>query len=947
MLNELAAFAPWDEKGSAQPGSAAHSDAAEAQDQVMRLARRADQLPVLQHALNRMWRRACERGETGPTGNRDSAAPVIELTVEDYEAVGGLENALNAHAEAVFGDVSAKLEGGDPERTAQRLFRALATGATASEAVRRPTRLRELNDVAEDERGVHAFIEAFRADECNFVMPEAAVPLTPDTMIDISHESLIRQWKRLSEWVVIEAAAAQEWRRLNDRFNMGEPLRGRALENFIAWRRETRPNAAWSNRYGGAGYGAVIGFLERSERAEKTRRSLRIGGIAAAFAAICAVAATMFGLWQSARSDRNNARAASIDSAQVATLARRQLSADVGNYEGRVEDLLVWAPPSWAAYLHRQKAYALGEMGNFELAVDEIKLARKAYPDYLPALITAADLDVTSGRAAEAVRDSEAYVQVIKTDPVAYGNLIIAQAMLRNYGGALSSIREALQHAQMPISDTEDLSAPDVKSFVYGFRLSVPDSDFLLALRYASAGIDAMNGDAGFEAALKAADSSDSDFPYSRNSYLAALNWLWLIVRGQAAHDVQTAQATGSAPKLDELTDYGAYAVEGALWDRVAQTRPGYRGWALRAYEKFAAAYSRDPQERYKSLAAWVDKRIADPPRIFPVEPTIKCPDGGDLPLADCAQAMAERAQELKATEGTQATEFAPAYSELSAAINLLAPRPGGAVGRRQKDLLIDLLLQRARWRLTGGTYETDKGGAADDVRAVLALDQSVPEAYRILAAAAFDDETRRANDEKALQFAPYNADALQDLAGLVAEKDPKSAIALLQKRGRVTTMWSSDYALISRLQIRAGNYAQALNDINNAIAHVPWTLDYYSQRRDIEQKAGNVDAATVSLHFARGLRDAASYRARTGDDGQALKNYVLAFLAVSDGNTTPKADAQFELETIVRDLSAFLSGSYGVADAGLFWQSLSRDPLLNASQQKLATQEAARLAQQ
>src|SRR5262249_16686085 len=47
LLNELATFAPWEESEGERTAS-----------QLDRLARRADQLPLLQHALNRMWEHA-------------------------------------------------------------------------------------------------------------------------------------------------------------------------------------------------------------------------------------------------------------------------------------------------------------------------------------------------------------------------------------------------------------------------------------------------------------------------------------------------------------------------------------------------------------------------------------------------------------------------------------------------------------------------------------------------------------------------------------------------------------------------------------------------------------------------------------------------------------------------------------------------------------------------
>ena len=45
-------------------------------------------------------------------------------------------------------------------------------------------------------------------------MPPAAVPLDEDSLIDISHESLIRNWERLKEWVDEESQSAQIYRRL-------------------------------------------------------------------------------------------------------------------------------------------------------------------------------------------------------------------------------------------------------------------------------------------------------------------------------------------------------------------------------------------------------------------------------------------------------------------------------------------------------------------------------------------------------------------------------------------------------------------------------------------------------------------------------------------------------------------------------------------------------------
>ena len=99
LLNDLANFAPWDD----QDGN----------DQLDRLMRRADQLPLLQYTLNRMWQRAHERDP----GTR------VNLTVDDYVAIEGLSGALNAHANQIFDDL-----GKQRAQVAEWVFRALTAG---------------------------------------------------------------------------------------------------------------------------------------------------------------------------------------------------------------------------------------------------------------------------------------------------------------------------------------------------------------------------------------------------------------------------------------------------------------------------------------------------------------------------------------------------------------------------------------------------------------------------------------------------------------------------------------------------------------------------------------------------------------------------------------------------------------------------------------------------
>ena len=133
LLNDLTSFAPWEEADSGH--------------QLERLVRRADQLPLMQHVLNRLWSIAAARSAGGP----------IELKLADYDALGGLRGALAAHGREILDELLP-----EHREMAAAVFRALTAGSSLAEAVRRPTEFGELVDDrrrrrdrrARDRRGV-------------------------------------------------------------------------------------------------------------------------------------------------------------------------------------------------------------------------------------------------------------------------------------------------------------------------------------------------------------------------------------------------------------------------------------------------------------------------------------------------------------------------------------------------------------------------------------------------------------------------------------------------------------------------------------------------------------------------------------------------------------------------------------------------------------------------
>jgi GH25 family lysozyme M1 (1,4-beta-N-acetylmuramidase) len=102
-------------------------------------------------------------------------------------------------------------------------------------------------------------------------MPSAGVDLTPESVIDISHESLIRGWTRLKKWTEEEAQSARTYKRLADTAALHEAkqeglLKDPALQVALDWKAKNKPNEVWARRYR-AGFQTAMTFLDDSVEA--------------------------------------------------------------------------------------------------------------------------------------------------------------------------------------------------------------------------------------------------------------------------------------------------------------------------------------------------------------------------------------------------------------------------------------------------------------------------------------------------------------------------------------------------------------------------------------------------------------------------------------------------------------------------------------------------------
>src|SRR5205807_169865 len=127
---------------------------------------------------------------------------------------------------------------------------------------------------------VLAVLECFRREGRSFLMPPMAVNLKADREVDITHESLLRQWKRLlgprSEedkgWLTEEEESRRTMVRLADRAEQTQGgtdyLRGPLLQLALDWWTKRRPNKEWAGRYTPS-FDAAEEFLRESEENRK------------------------------------------------------------------------------------------------------------------------------------------------------------------------------------------------------------------------------------------------------------------------------------------------------------------------------------------------------------------------------------------------------------------------------------------------------------------------------------------------------------------------------------------------------------------------------------------------------------------------------------------------------------------------------------------------------
>ncbi len=274
------------------------------------MGKNQDQLPILQHALMRTWDYWLE--------NREEGEP---MDLRHYNAIGKVSQALSQHANELYESLTTR-----EKEIAEVMFKSITEKTADNKGMRRPSKLSllaELSDASEEE--VIRVVEHFRKPGRSFLMPAHYVPLTSESVIELSHESLMRIWNKLNAWVEEEFESAQMYKRLSDAaamYQIGKTglWRPPDLQLALNWQKKQRPTREWAQRYDEAFERAIV-FLDTSRityEAElknqemlqkRVLRRARVTAIVLGIAALIAILFFVFAQIQTIEAEKNFADA--------------------------------------------------------------------------------------------------------------------------------------------------------------------------------------------------------------------------------------------------------------------------------------------------------------------------------------------------------------------------------------------------------------------------------------------------------------------------------------------------------------------------------------------------------------------------------------------------------------------------------------------------------------
>jgi tetratricopeptide (TPR) repeat protein/energy-coupling factor transporter ATP-binding protein EcfA2 len=852
-----------------------------------------DQLPILQHALMRTWDCWQKQDGRGP------------IDLPHYEQIGTMAGALSQQADEAYNELTPS-----GQELAQRTFKCLTEKGADNREARRPCTLKELIEVTGGtEEELKAVIETFR--KRAFLMPSADKALTSESIIDISHESLIRGWGKLRDWVDEEASSAEFYGRIAKAARLHKEgsqglWRDPELQLALNWEKGKKPTGAWAARYHSDLQGALE-FLNQSqasrdaELAERNwqrniQRALAIA-IMVILALACGVSAVLLNQAKMQKQKADEAARVATRQSKIARAeslrVRKQNLSTYNTVIFMADRLLESAKGDEAAFWHSVKGGALSGLGRNSEAIVEFDAVLEIDPLNLPARAGNVYYHNTQGAAKQALEATEAVLKNGYKHWLVYQNLGHTLGLLGRYDEGEKSLRESNDKF---IESSDEFSethvSPDIflatrrRVLVTGGR-AARDANY-----YGIANLRAYSGNPSFPQALEEACNQTS--PEDADAALTALNWAWM-------HFEQRPR------------DYGALIAAAALWERAQLP-----GWAKKYYEQFEEVHREKADRRYDRLAEWAAGRL---------EKLRSCRDA----LADRpdAESLAQEAAEL-----SDRKEYKQALKSIDDAIALDAGN-------------VLLLLQRAEISYLDENFADTKR----DCDAILEKAPRTSRAYflRGLAINRLRASAQEVEKEfrRAVEYDKADGESMIQISDLVARRDLNEALEWLERSRHAklnvgALPWV--YFRVAMIHLAEKRLSEAKQSIETAISLKRDEPAYYDLRAGIE-RSGDANETDVVRRLCEGYVEAGDIRSRLQRDSEAFSLY---WASVEQLASLRKSGNQRELNrdiaSVVSKISSVIESIESKAKAQEFWRTAVESSRWNEIRE-LFENEATRLS--
>jgi len=251
-----------------------------------------DQLPLMQHLLMGMWDKTRYHNFVETHNSDEPSKFGVHIDETWYLEWGaGVKKSLSRHLDKFYNN----LTNSKKQLVAEYLFRNLVEVRENFPSARRAAKVSDLvlallswqkltqqldsYEITESSifKLLESVIEEFRRDGRRFLEPrvETESKLSRETLINVAHESVIRQWGKLQEWKKTEQDYAnlylsleQDCERWEKSQKDDDLLKGSKLAQATEWLGKEQPTAIWAKRYSqkeGDFFRKILGFIEESE----------------------------------------------------------------------------------------------------------------------------------------------------------------------------------------------------------------------------------------------------------------------------------------------------------------------------------------------------------------------------------------------------------------------------------------------------------------------------------------------------------------------------------------------------------------------------------------------------------------------------------------------------------------------------------------------------------